>query len=176
MTIGTVARLAPEKGLDLLIQAIKELPDVSLTIVGTGKEERNVKHMIAALPHPERVQITNTIPDLGAFYRSLDLFVLPSRTNDPFGLVAAEAMSLGVPVIVTDACGIASYLKNGVNAIIVKANDAGAIRDGIQSLRDPERRKAIAEKGRSFARAEFSVDRMVEKYEILLCSNSNRHV
>ncbi len=235
--IGSVARLDREKGLDLLIEAVKELTNVSLTIVGQGKEERKLKNIIAELggypratggegespvPHSgtmptsqprnlagadeeargwaeglwravrfllllffvgqtkksrtddtAHIRLLPRVYDLGAFYRSLDLFVLPSRTNDPFGLVAAEAMSLGVPVVVTDACGIASYVKDGENAVIVKADDAMELREGIESLRNPQKRRQIGAKGKTVAANEFSVHRMVERYEALLEKSEN---
>ncbi len=168
LKIGTIARLEKEKGLDLLLQSIRDLPNVSLTIVGTGREEANLRNLMRTLPHPDRVHLAPNVPNLGTFYRSIDLLVLPSRTNDPFGLVAAEAMSLGVPVMVTDACGIAAYLKHDDNAVIVKADDVSALRDGIRSLLDQAKRASIAEKGRMFARTEFSLEKMTERYETLL--------
>ncbi|MFA6039708.1 MAG: glycosyltransferase family 4 protein [Candidatus Peribacteraceae bacterium] len=245
LRIGTIARLDREKGLDLLITAIRDLPNVSLTIVGQGKEQQHLQTLIGGTPcamggppvpngyvragegegpaskslptsqprnlagadeeargwaeglwravrfllllffvgltkkrrerhkrqsqnETQRIQIFPNVENLASFYRSLSLFVLPSRTNDPFGLVAAEAMSLGVPVVVTDACGIASSLTNGENAVIVQAGDVRALRQGITSLLDPEKRKMIAEKGKTFATSEFSVHRMVERYENLL--------
>jgi len=162
--IGCIARLTKDKGIDLLIEAVKDLSDVQLTIVGTGRDEK----LIGKLANSQ-VSLVDRVDDLGNFYTSLDILVLPSREHDPFGLVAAEAMMLGVPVIVTTACGIANYLKNCEDAVIVKADSAQALKEGIKMLLfSEEKRKEIAKKGKKTAMEKFTVERMVDKYQELL--------
>lgn len=166
--IGCIARLTRDKGVDLLLEAITDLPDVSLTIVGTGRDERHILSLIHRIRTHTPVQVYSSVPDLGAFYRSLDVFVLPSREHDPFGLAAAEAMTLGIPVVVTDVCGIAGYLTDGNDALIANANSALAIREAIVTLRNPAVRATIAEAGRRTAKEKFSLERMVGAYEQLI--------
>ena len=161
--IGTIARLSKEKGVDVLLEALKDLPDVSLTIVGTGPEELTLHADCLALTschmHPEE-------KNLGDFYGNLDLFVLPSRDHDPFGLVAGEAMMMGVPVIVTDACGIASYLQSGWDAVVVPANIAEELRNAIVDLlQDVDKRERMGREGKSTAEELFSLQSMIEAYE-----------
>ena len=115
----------------------------------------------------DRTAILLSFSDLSLFYQSLDIFILPSRDHDPFGLVAAEAMLCGIPVIVTDACGIAGYLTDGTDALVVKADDAAALAEAISSLRDPAVRKQIAERGQKTAQEKFSLGKMVDRYENL---------
>jgi glycosyltransferase involved in cell wall biosynthesis len=161
--IGTLARLSPEKGVDLLMEAIKDLPDILLTIVGTGPEELALRAACLALP---ACHIHTKEEYLADFYRSLDLFVLPSREHDPFGLVAGEAMMMGVPVIVTDACGIAGYLQNNWDAVVVPANSSQELRNAIGDLlNDPEKRERMGREGKSTAEELFSMQRMVDEYE-----------
>lgn len=180
MRIGTIARLDHEKGLDLLIRAVHDLPGTSLTIVGTGKQEKLLRSLISSYTtnsktlSPTSFVLCPSIPDLPSFYQSLHVFVLPSRTNDPFGLVAAEAMSLGVPVIVSDACGIAGYLKDGESAVVVRAGDAQALREGIAKMLNPSARKAIGEAGRAFSRENFSAEKMIERYDEALRASSRK--
>jgi len=158
--VGCVARLTRDKGVDLLIRAIADFPHVTLTIVGKGREEKRLR----ALSGPA-VAIVPSVPEIAAFYRSLGVLVLPSREHDPFGLAAAEAMSLGTPVIVTSACGIASYLRNGIDALIVEPNSVEALRDGIRTLQNPEYRRAIALQGQAHASERFSFENMITTYE-----------
>ena len=87
--LGCISRLSREKGIDVLIDAAKDMAGVSLTIVGSGREEPHIRTLINNLPH---IRLLPSVSDLSAFYRSLDVVILPSRDNDPFGLVAAEAM------------------------------------------------------------------------------------
>lgn len=170
--IGCIARLTKDKGVDVLIQAIADLPEISLTIVGKGREEGFIRNLIAEITVREhlaepRIRLIPTLPDLHPFYASMDVLVLPSREHDPFGLVAAEAMSKGIPTIVTDACGIASYLENGKEAIIVKADDVRALQGAIETLRDPVKRQEIATFGKRAAEAKFSLEKMIQSYETI---------
>ncbi|HLD71001.1 MAG TPA: glycosyltransferase family 4 protein, partial [Candidatus Peribacteraceae bacterium] len=103
-----------------------------------------------------------------AFYRSTDVLVLPSRDNDPFGLVAAEAMACGTPVIVTEQCGIAGYLSNEVDAIIVKADSEKSLKEAILHIKDPAVRSRLSAAGKKTAQEKFSLDSMIEGYCRLL--------
>lgn len=178
--IGCIARLTRDKGVDLLIEAISDLPNIALTIVGTGKEEENIHTLINRANQPfealngktsKRINLLPTV-DPKNFYHSIDALVLPSREHDPFGLVAAEAMASGVPVIVTDACGIAPCLTNDEDALIVPAGNTLALRNAIKTLQEfSQLRKKLAERGPIIARERFSSERMVREYEKLLVSS-----
>lgn len=167
--VGCVARLAREKGIDLLIQAAKDIPEATFSIVGLGRQRNALERLIAKYGISDRVSIEPRKANMGGFYHSLDVLVLPSRTHDPFGLVAAEAMMLGVPVIVTDACGIASLLTHGKDALIVRANSAEALKSAIADLLSNEfRRRKIAQAGRQKALSDFTETSMINRYEELL--------
>lgn len=168
LRIGCVARLSEEKGVDLLVQAVLDLPGVSLDIIGVGWQEEFLRSIIDKAGAAKRIRLLPTTRDLGAFYASLDLCVLPSREHDPFGLVAAEAMGMGLATVVTDACGIALSLRDGVDALVVPANDAAALRAAIDRLRDPVFRRALGEAGAKTAKEKFSLETMVDQYEALL--------
>ena len=168
--LGCVARLTKDKGVDLLIEAIADVPEVSLTIIGSGREEGFLRRMIGDIAAREhvaepRIQLIASLPDLQTFYASIDALVLPSREHDPFGLVAAEAMACGVPVIVTDACGIAGHLEDGVDALIVESNSSSALQKSIKKLLEPTVRLALAEKGLHKAKETFSREAMIQRYE-----------
>ncbi len=169
--VGTVVRLDPEKGIDVLIQSIEKIPEVTLSILGKGREESYIRTLIADDTQKmgqERIHLLPRVPDLPAFYQSLDIFVLPSSDHDPFGLVAAEAMVLGVPTIVTDACGISGHIKDGEEAMVIPAGSPQELGIAIQSLFDPEKRCRLAQKGMQAILARLGVPQMVERYEELL--------
>ncbi len=174
--VGCIARLSPEKGVDVLIQAVGTMPNVQLTIVGTGPDEGYLRKLAtnihdAEMQSAERIRILPRADDLGSFYRSLDALILPSRENDPFGLVTAEAMLCGTPVIVTDQCGIAGYLESGKDAIVVKANSEEALRQGITQLLNTALRSRLSEEGKRTAEQKFSLETMLRNYEKLLEKN-----
>ena len=168
--IGTVSRFAHEKGIDLLLRAIEHLPNVQLRIVGKGPEESALKKLAHDLGIADRVRFETRVDDLTSFYQSLDAFVLSSRTHDPFGLVAAEAMALGVPTIVTDMCGIASHLKDD-EALIVPADSTKALIEAILKLGNPELRAKMSAAGSGAICERFTCQKMVDAYEQLLTAN-----
>lgn len=163
-----VARLSPEKGVDVLLEALEGLPDATLDIVGDGASESDLK--ATAKPLGERVRFLGRRNDIRSLYKDYDALVLPSREHDPFGLVAAEAMTAGIPAVVTDACGIADYLGNGKDALVARADDADSLKRAIGVLADANARERIAAEGSKTAKERFSAERMVAEYETLFRS------
>ena len=101
--IGTVSRLVPQKNIPLLLGALKELnsqasPEFNLIIVGSGHLETKLQSLSADLGIEKMVTWKGQLQEVLSFYRSLDVFVLPSD-YEGFGLVLLEAMSQEVPVI-----------------------------------------------------------------------------
>jgi glycosyltransferase involved in cell wall biosynthesis len=163
--IGCIARLSSEKGIDLLIKAVGPRKEISLTIVGAGPEEQHLRTMINTFTN---INIIQHVECLGEFYRTLDIFILPSREHDPFGLVAAEAMLCGVPTVVTDACGIAGYIRDTEEALIVPAGSVAPLGHAIMLLRHATTRHAMAIRGKEAAMKAFSLQAMIDGYESLL--------
>lgn len=171
LRLGCIARLSPEKGIDVLLEAIADIPEVGLTIVGQGPEEGYLRSLITADTERmggARVELLSSVSDLDAFYESIDALVLPSRDHDPFGLVAAEAMVRGIPVLVTSACGVAGYLLDEEDAVIVSPEDPSEMNRGIHQLLDGSFRKHLSEMGAARAKELFSLPAMIERYEALL--------
>lgn len=166
--VGCIARLSPEKGIDVLLRSLEFLPEADLTIVGTGREEGYLRSLIfedAQKIGVQRARLVHHIADLEKFYHSLDVFVLPSLDHDPFGLVAAEAMVRSIPTVVTDTCGISSYLENGKDALIVQAGSSQMMAEALKKLLDPVLRAKIAAEGQITARTCFTIPAMVDAYE-----------
>jgi len=166
LRIGCIARLSPEKGLDILIEAFAATPDTStLEIIGTGKQRATLEKLVDEFYLHNRVTFTSKEKDIAAAYERFDVLVLPSTDNDPFGLVAAEAMTFGIPVIVTDQCGIAGYLEHEKDALIVKAGSIKELTEAINRMSNVESRMLIAKRSEKTARQKFSAKTMVENYE-----------
>ena len=84
-------------------------------------------------------------------YAQASVVVLPS-VSDAYGLVALEAMACGIPVVVTDRCGAAEDVQDGVNGFVVPARDSAAIRDRLLQIHaDPELGTALGHEGRLLA-------------------------
>lgn len=175
--IGTVARLSQDKGVDVLLEAVRTLPEVTLTVVGDGRDASALHRLGAEIDAGTgRIRFLSQVPEgIGAFYRSLDLFVLPSSEHDPCPLAPAEAMTLGIATILTDACGTAGYVTNNRDALVVPAGNMPALRDAIRRLSDPVIRHAIADAGCKTAETSFSFERMTDRYESLLMGRTLKH-
>jgi glycosyltransferase involved in cell wall biosynthesis len=164
-----VGRVSFKKGLDLLLRAAAELPDVHVAILGPDDGDGTLERLHALR---EELGLRGRVDFLGPTgeqgpgdaYADADVFVLPSR-NESFGMVAAEAAAAGTAVVVTDRCGVAELLDG--RAALVTACDAGAIRDAIRRLvDDAQLRDSLGAGGREVAR-ETTWDAVAERQEAL---------
>lgn len=174
-TVGVVARLSKDKGIDYFIRAAHEIlsrrKNVHFMIAGRGAERENLENLISKLGLEENIHMLGELnrKQIMELYKFLDIFVLPSSLHDPFGLVAAEAMAMGKPVVVTDVCGIADELKREHDAIIIPPEDERSLARAIMRLlANHDLRRTIAQNARRTAEQKFSEDKMIESYEKLL--------
>jgi glycosyltransferase involved in cell wall biosynthesis len=132
-----LGRLSRKKGLDLLIEAFSGLPaPATLAIVGPDDGDgcvRDLERLHARLGLDGRVLLLKPRfrADRYAAFADADVFVLPSRSEN-FGNAAAEAMACGVPVVVTERCGIASLVRD--RAGIVVPCEVTALRSALARL------------------------------------------
>lgn len=133
-TILAVGRLLPLKRYDLLIEAAKDLPDTEVVIVG-GKADRYHTEAVKRAG-AKNVRFADFLPysSLKRYYCAADVFVMTSD-SDVWGMVIAEAMANGLPVIATDSCGAApDLITNEKNGFIVPKGDKTKIYEGLKCL------------------------------------------
>lgn len=169
VTVGLVATMGVWKGHRVFIDALRRLPGelpLRAYIVGgriystAGSEEDpdELRRLIAGHGLAERVGITGFMDDPADAMRALDIVVHASTQPEPFGLVIAEAMACGRPVIATAAGGAAEIVDDGTDALTVPPSDPQALADAIRRLAaDPELRVRMGAAGR--AKAERRSDR-----------------
>lgn len=99
----TARRLEPRMGIDQLLRALVHMPDVKLAVIGTGASERRLRQLAEALGVAARTQFVGRVPDaqLRTWYAAADVVVLPTTAYEGFGLVTAEALACGTPVVAT---------------------------------------------------------------------------
>ena len=154
-----IGRLVPQKGFDVLLAAMKQLPDVELEIAGDGP----LREELAARA-PANVRFLGEVDDVEERLKRAAALVVPSRWEG-FGLVAVEGMAAGVPVVASRVDGLAEVVGN--NGVLVPPEDPNALVAAVDEvLQDPERAVLLSAQGRSRAAA-FSLDRMVDRYETL---------
>jgi glycosyltransferase involved in cell wall biosynthesis len=160
--IGYVGRLVVEKGVDLLLDAVAELPGVwRLHIVGVGPERERLEEQARCLGLADRVLFEGELPSLRvpAFFRELDVMVLPSRSRlnwiEQFGRVLIEAMACGVVVVGSD-CGEIPNVIGDAGLIFPEWNDQ-ALRERLEQLmRDPDLWADLARRGRERVLTHFT--------------------
>jgi len=118
-----VSRFTKEKNIPLALEVIKRLPNnFTLTLVGYGTEYMNIQkiaHEDLNLSQDRVKFVHKPAQDtLLSLYQSAHLFIFPSQT-DTQGIVLAEAMSQGIPVIALDGPGQRDIIQNGYNGFIV---------------------------------------------------------
>lgn len=110
-----VGRLSSEKNLLLLLEAFSDLPDLTLSIVGSGPMELQLKSIA-----PLNVTFISHVPNnaVGQIYCNHDIFILPSL-SEPWGLVVDEALHYGLPVIASKNVGSHTELiEDGINGLL----------------------------------------------------------
>jgi len=112
------------KGFDILLDAFSSLHEdnVKLWFAGRGPEEDKLRNKVEALNLQEKVTFWGFVKDIRPLLWASDLFVLPSREPEPFGLILLEAMASGLPVIATGAGGPMDMVTEE-NGWLVKLGD-----------------------------------------------------
>ena len=131
-----VGQIIERKGLDILLTALESgLPYVSLQIVGDGVMRPALENQVKMLGLAERVAFEGVLPAAVVPERiaRADVLILPSRW-DGWGLVVNEALAEGVPVIVSDRCGVAEVIQHGVNGYVFRNNAADDLRHCLQQF------------------------------------------
>jgi glycosyltransferase involved in cell wall biosynthesis len=152
--IGYIGRLVPEKGVDVLLEAVAQLRGPwELRILGSGPDQERLVKMAQWLGILPRVTFDNPIPStqLPYYYSGLDVLVLPSRTlpnwKEQFGRVLIEAMACQVVVIGANCGAIPEVI--GDAGLTFTEGEPTELRARLQQvLDDPELRRDLAEKGR----------------------------
>lgn len=151
-----LSRVHEKKGLDLLLSALADLPGVTLDVYGTGDEAYidGLKRMSGALGVGDRVVFHGHVNGEAreTAYRSADLFVLPSHSEN-FGNVIAEALAYGVPVVTTTATPWAAIAQRGCGAWVTP--DAAAVRAAIAELASADL-CAMGQAGRAYMEEAFA--------------------
>jgi len=157
-------RLDPDKGIDVAVAALAELPnDTTLQIVGAGKEsyEDQLRREAAALGVQDRVQFSGPARSdvMPQVFASADAVLFVVRWDEPWGLVPLEAMAVGRPVIATARGGAATYLRDGENALVIPADDPRALAGAVRRLAESADLRASLRAGGFRTAAEHSASR-----------------
>lgn len=164
--IGCVKTVSEVYGQDLLIRAfagvVKEMEGVgiSLELVGNGPDIEKFATLAEELGVGNRVKFAGYVPNdqIMDVHRGFDIEVYPTRVEETFGVSVVEAMSCGVPCIVSKTGGLQDLVEDRVSGFHVPTGDVDAIKSKlIELIRDPALRKSVGE---------AAIQRVADRYDL----------
>jgi UDP-N-acetylglucosamine:(glucosyl)LPS alpha-1,2-N-acetylglucosaminyltransferase len=172
-----VGRVSPEKGVEHFIDIairFRDVKNIKFFIIGEiskkGSRYEYAKGIIQkASSLKDKIIFTDVFPPskMHLIYLIGDVIILPSNFEEPFGMVAIEAMASGLPVIARQKGGLKEFIKDGVNGFFIKEdriieNSLNLIQDLIN---DKNLRERISRNGRETVEKFFSWDKIAENTE-----------
>jgi len=137
--VGAIGRLSPEKGFDILLDAVSEVlgthPNVRLLILGEGNERGVLEAKIKRLGLEQSVLLPGYVANAKCYLPLFNVFVLSSLTEG-LPIVILEAMQAGVPIVATRVGGIPEVLENGKAGKLVVPGNCAVLVNGISEVSD----------------------------------------
>jgi glycosyltransferase involved in cell wall biosynthesis len=175
--VGMIGRISPWKGQEVFIRAAAILRSEGVAcqfvaIGGVFDNERNhldrLNETIRSLDLDNLVKIESFRKDARELIAAFDVFVLPSILPEPFGLVVAEAMAAGKPVIATAHGGPTEMVVEGETGFLIPPNDPPALASAIKNLlAHPEEAVKLGKAGRRRFLDHFEMREYVQRIEKL---------
>ncbi len=175
-----VGRLVEKKGVEYLLRAMAVLvaryPNLSLTVVGDGPDEKALRALTGELRLDQNISFVGSKlnAELPALLRSAKIFVMPSivaKSGDQegLGLVAVEAMGCGCAVVATDLPAIRDTVQHRKTGLIARAADADDLAASIETLlKNDALRADLAIAGNRFAKNRFDWSIVGADYQSLI--------
>ncbi|WP_336645735.1 glycosyltransferase [Microbacterium sp. USHLN186] len=168
-----LARLAKRKRPVHFVQAAtvlaQEFPEVRFTLIGPDEGEgASVRAAILRSGYSDRIRWEGAVSmsETASRMQEASIYVLPS-VDEPYPMSVLEAMSVGLPVIVTETCGLASFVAESDAGTVI----GSSLSDLIESMRgliaDPDRARATGERGRQAVREKRSMAAIARQLEQL---------
>lgn len=172
--VSTMGRFVPRKGIDLVIDAVYKIPECYLWIIGSGREEKNLRDKVKTLGMEDRVRFTGWQADPRPYISASDAFCAASRV-EPLGNVVLEAWGQNCPVVSTRSQGPSWFMKNERDGLLTAIDDVEAIAASFTRIRnDPALAKSLVEGGRATLENKFSREAITQEY-IKLFSRHQTH-
>jgi glycosyltransferase involved in cell wall biosynthesis len=134
-TIFTIGRLVPWKGFSLLIDILKDFPDLELIIAGDGPDRKKLEEKVKKLELDKRVRFTGKIKhkEVYEYKKACDLFIL-NTGYEGFSHNLLEALYIGIPIITTKVGGNPELIKDNFNGLLVSYNNKKEITEAIKKI------------------------------------------
>ncbi|WP_417546043.1 glycosyltransferase [Marinobacter sp.] len=162
--ILAAGRLHKNKGFDILLQALKQVPGATLWLAGSGPEEQALKQQCTELGLDQRVRFLGWRNDVTTLMKTADLFVCPSR-HEGLGSIVMESWAHECPIIATDSQGPGELIESGHTGIITPVDEADALASAIRELLDnPVESQRLVQNASQHYWQHFSRSVIVQQY------------
>ena len=168
LVIGTMGRLAAQKGIRYLLKAcqiiFRELPNSQLVIIGDGSLRSELEGIAGRLAISERITFMGQVENPFPYLRSMDIFVLPSLWEG-LPTVLLECMATKIPIVATDIPGTNELLTHHVNGLLVPPKDSASIANAVLKIASEMglREKLIMNGSKTVKK--YSIKRIASIYE-----------
>ena len=165
--LAYAGRLSAEKGVDTLVHAFKrvseKVPRLRLGIVGDGPQRADLQELVGRLGIGDKVDFSGAlgVEEMECRLDSAWIQAIPSKWDEPFGMVAIEAMMRGTAVVASDGGGLRDIVRKGTGVLVPPGDDTAWSKVLRELLTNRERCEAMGAAGREVALAEYTVDRSV---------------
>jgi glycosyltransferase involved in cell wall biosynthesis len=168
LVVGTVANLRPQKRYPDLLRAARQVVAAGLPVrflaAGQGPCEGEIRSLHAELGLGDRFRLLGYLPEPAQMLAACDVFVLTSA-YEGLPLAIMEALTLGLPVVATDAPGINEAVRDGVEAVLVPPGRPDLIADALIRVLTDDRRRALMASAALERSSEFDVGEAVRHIE-----------
>lgn len=165
-----VGRLAAVKGLPILLQALVDVPEASLTVIGDGPDRSELQDQARDLGLAQRVDFVGyqSQDEVAEALKKHDIFVLPSFAEG-VPVVLMEAMASERPVVTSQIAGVPELVENNVDGVLVPPGDVSALTQALHTLaNDPDTQIKMGQSGRLKVCAGYRSDMEAEWLSKLL--------
>jgi glycosyltransferase involved in cell wall biosynthesis len=169
LIVGTIGRLEPQKGLDLLLAAVpavsESCPNARFLIVGGGSLEAELKAQARSLGIADRVVFTGWRTDAIDLMQLLDCFVSTSNFEG-LPMVMLEAMAFGKPMVATAVGGVPEILEDGFNGLCIGRRDPALVAAALlRVIKDDVFRHRLGQNSRARYEERFTAQAMAAAYQ-----------
>lgn len=169
--VAFAGRFVREKGIDLLLtsfaKVVAQIPEAKLSLAGDGPERGSLNRLIDKLGLSSSVFMLGYLSHQEMERHFADAWVqaIPSRWNEPFGIVAIEAMMRGTAVVATRSGGLPEIVQDGQTGFLVEPGNVDALTEALlKILSDSTLAERMGARGREKALKKFTEDIYVDKF------------
>lgn len=169
--VGQVGRLTKQKAPDIFVEMAshvkQEVPNAFFLMVGNGDQEDEIRQKIKAIGLEDSFLITGWVENPTSYINCMDVATLLSRWEG-FGLVLAEYMYCGVPVVATKVDAIPYVVEDGVNGLLADVDDPSIAAEAVIKIRNSsDLRNSLVDSGSKSVRSKYNVARVAEQTDYL---------